>query len=153
MTDCAALSAEGFQCWLVSTTARHHAGRWVASIPEDGLGWADLGGTAGATHQTRHGPGAQPADLHLLLWDGTSSVCHNQVVVRWSGSARTHRIGRAHAEHVMANSFGERTITARGGTALLFIGLDDRGVELEILVVVDGEDVIVIHVMPTQHRK
>ena len=73
--------------------------------------------------------------------------------MRWSRSARKHRIGRAHAEHVMATSFGQRTTTTRGGVGLLFVGLDDRGIELEIIVVVDGEDVIVIHIMPTQYRK
>lgn len=53
----------------------------------------------------------------------------------------------------MATVFATRVTTTRGEAALLFVGPDDHGVELEILVVIDDEDLIVIHVMPTQYRR
>lgn len=36
---------------------------------------------------------------------------------------------------------------------LLWVGLDDRGIELEIVALNGGEVVIVIHVMPTSLRR
>ena len=73
-------------------------------------------------------------------------------MVRWIRSARRHRVGRAHAEHVLANTFAERVTTTRGEPGLLFVGPDDRGIELEILVVVADDVLTVIHVMPTHYR-
>jgi hypothetical protein len=43
--------------------------------------------------------------------------------------------------------------TNTGDTALLWIGTDDRGVELEIVAVVLPDRYLVIHVMPTALRR
>jgi hypothetical protein len=37
--------------------------------------------------------------------------------------------------------------------ALLYVGPDDRGVELEVVVVVQPDQLLVIHVMPTALRR
>jgi len=75
-------------------------------------------------------------------------------VVRWYRSARRHRIGKAHAMHVIAST--EPTSVPASGTTdarLVWIGRDDRGIELEI-VALDREDaVVVIRVMPTSLRR
>lgn len=42
--------------------------------------------------------------------------------------------------------------TSSGNEALLWIGPDDRGVELEIVVAVLTESYLVVHVMPTVPR-
>ena len=64
-------------------------------------------------------------------------------VVRWYRSARRHRIGKAHAMHVIAST--EPTHLPASVTAdarLVWIGLDDRGIELEI-VALDLDDAVV----------
>jgi len=45
------------------------------------------------------------------------------------------------------------TTTDSGNEALLWVGTDDRGIELEIIAVVLSNVVLVIHVMPTALRK
>jgi len=75
-------------------------------------------------------------------------------VVRWYRSARRHRIGKAHAMHVIA-SVEPVPIPASppSDARLVWIGMDDRGIELEI-VALDLEDaVVVIHVMPPSLRR
>ncbi len=75
------------------------------------------------------------------------------MVIRWTRSSRRHRIGRARALHVIRTNAGDLT-TARGGdAAITWLGQDDRGLELEVLALVDGEDLVVIHVMPTALRR
>ncbi len=66
-------------------------------------------------------------------------------------SARRHRIGTAHAKHVMTTTEPvpippTETLDAR----LVWIGKDDRGVELEIVALDLPDAIIVIHVMPTE---
>jgi hypothetical protein len=75
-------------------------------------------------------------------------------VVRWYRSARRHRIGKAHAMHVIDSTEPVRVpASADTDARLVWIGLDDRGIELEI-VALDLEDaVVVIHVMPTSLRR
>lgn len=74
--------------------------------------------------------------------------------LRWYRTARRHRIGKGHAMHVISSTEpvqvpGSETADAR----LVWIGEDDRGIELEI-VALDLEDaVVVIHVMPTNLRR
>ena len=75
------------------------------------------------------------------------------VEVRWSQSSRKHRIGRAQARHVMQTVQPTATTTASGNDALIWIGPDDRGVELEIVAVILPELYLVIHVMPTALRR
>ena len=74
--------------------------------------------------------------------------------IRWYRSARRHRIGKAHAIHVIETTepaaiAATETYDAR----LVWIGADDRGVELEVVALDLPEAVVVIHVMPTSFRK
>ncbi|SRR6266702_677833 len=88
--------------------------------------------------------------------DTPDCVGHNRGVqrVRFTQSTRKHRIGRAHALHVMNNC----TPTITAATSELperrtWIGADDRGVELEIVAVVEPDYLLVIHVMPAHFRR
>ena len=74
--------------------------------------------------------------------------------VRFSQSARRHRIGKAHALHVMNTSEPEvipadDTMNERR----LWIGADDRGLDLEIIAIVEPDYLLVIHVMPHHFRR
>jgi hypothetical protein len=73
--------------------------------------------------------------------------------VRWSQSSRRHRVGRAHARHVMSTVKPTESVTTAGSAALLWIGADDRGAELEIVATVLPDLYLVIHVMPTALRR
>lgn len=70
---------------------------------------------------------------------------HNRRVkpIRFTRSARRHRIGKAHALYVMNTA--EPIIEDRGIT---WIGEDDRGVELTVVLVERPDVFLVIHVMP-----
>lgn len=82
---------------------------------------------------------------------------HNQQVdrgLRWYRSTRCHRIGKAprdardqlrQPEHVAA--------TATSDARLVWIGKDDRGIELEIVALDPGDAVVVVHVMPTELQR
>ena len=76
--------------------------------------------------------------------------------IRFTQSARKHRIGRASARHVLATTDPTPVTTSSGADAWLYVGPDERGRELEIvaLEVVDAGQpyLLVIHVMPTQLR-
>lgn len=78
--------------------------------------------------------------------------------VRFTQSARRHRIGRASARHVLATTDPTPVSTSSGAHAWLYIGPDERGRELEIIALeVQPADaaqpyLLVIHVMPTQLR-
>jgi hypothetical protein len=75
-------------------------------------------------------------------------------VVRWYRSARRHRIGKAHAMYVIDSVEPVRVpASADADARLVWIGPDDRGVELEIVALDLAETVVVIHVMPTQLRR
>jgi hypothetical protein len=67
--------------------------------------------------------------------------------VRVIRSARKHRIGNAHILAAMINA-GEPTVE---GDTLVYVGTDDRGVELRIVAVPNdkGDGLAVIHCMPT----
>ncbi len=67
----------------------------------------------------------------------------------WTQSSRRHRIGRAHARHVINTAKPTAITTANGSKGLLWVGPDDRGLELEVVAVVLSELYLVIHVMPT----
>ena len=80
-------------------------------------------------------------------------LCHNKRVdreVRWFRSARRHRIGKAHAMYVISSS---EPVWVRATTnfdaRLVWIGPDDRGIELEVVALDLPEAIVVIHVMPT----
>lgn len=74
--------------------------------------------------------------------------------VEWTRSARRHRIGRAHALAVMGSATPERLpATDTGPARLLWVGDDDRGLELEVVALEFDDRYLVIHVMPTQLRR
>jgi len=69
--------------------------------------------------------------------------------VRFARSARKHRIGKAHVLFVLENHEPVTFISIYGvDQKLLWIGKDDRGLELEIVAVKLAEHILVIHVMP-----
>ncbi len=74
--------------------------------------------------------------------------------VRFSQSARRHRIGRVHALHAM-NTVVPEAIEADDVTnsRLLWIGPDDRGLRLEIVAVQEPDYLLVIHVIANQFRR
>jgi hypothetical protein len=75
-------------------------------------------------------------------------------LIRFTRSARKHRIGKAHAMHVITTVKPE--VIPATGTAdarLSWIGEDDRGVELEIVALELDDMWLVIHVMPTRYRE
>lgn len=74
------------------------------------------------------------------------------VEVRWAQASRGHRIGRAHARHVLSTVAPVATATSSGNEALLWVGPDDRGIELEVIAAVLPGMYLVIHVMPTTLR-
>ena len=74
--------------------------------------------------------------------------------IRFSRSARRHRIGKARAVYVMEHS--EAQIVPAGrfpDPQYVWIGPDDRGVELEVVAVEKPDCLLVIHVMPTHLRR
>ncbi len=74
--------------------------------------------------------------------------------VRFTRSARKHRIGKRHALYVMEH--GEPEVVPRGrypDDQLIWVGRDDRGLELEIVAVEKPDALLVIHVMPTGLRR
>jgi hypothetical protein len=68
--------------------------------------------------------------------------------IRVVRSGRRHKIGVAHIAAVM-----KAVDPVQVGDQLLFLGVDDRGIELEIIAVPDdrnSETLAVIHAMPTE---
>ncbi len=78
--------------------------------------------------------------------------------IRFTQSARKHRIGRASAHHVLTSTEPTAVTTTSGADAWLYVGPDERGRELEIIAVevkpaeAERPYLLVIHVMPTQLR-
>ena len=75
--------------------------------------------------------------------------------VKFTQSARKRRIGKAHVLAAM-NSAGEPTVVAGApgeDDRLLWIGVDDRGVELEIIGVDLPAYLLIMHVMPYAYRR
>lgn len=71
--------------------------------------------------------------------------------VRITRSARKHRVGNARILEAMVDA-GE---PVEDGDALVYVGRDSRGVELEIVAVPDDREpggLAVIHAMPTSYR-
>jgi len=74
--------------------------------------------------------------------------------IRYAQSARKHRIGREHAHHVMENNpYVVITSDESDRTQYVWVALDDRGLELEIIGVVLEDYVLITHVMPTSLRR
>jgi hypothetical protein len=73
---------------------------------------------------------------------------------RFTQSARKHRIGKTRALYVI-NHYMPINIQSDAETKekLLWIGQDERGLELEIVAIPLDNYLLVIHVMPTIFRK
>ncbi len=84
-----------------------------------------------------------------------NSAGHNTArPVRFTRSARKHRIGRAHALHVIATvTPTEVAATDEFDARRVWLGPDDRGVDLAIVALVLPTELLVIHVMPTALRR
>ena len=73
---------------------------------------------------------------------------------RFTSDARKHKIGAAHARFVVENNVAERTPGQNEFDHRLFwVGIDDRGLELEIAGVEFEDEILIIHVMPTNFRR
>ena len=74
--------------------------------------------------------------------------------IRFTQSARKHRIGKARALYVLEQYQPMEVHDPKTGDQnLCWIGIDDRGLELEIIAVVTPEYLLVIHVMPYRFRR
>lgn len=74
--------------------------------------------------------------------------------VRWYRSARRHRIGKAHAKFVIDSVVPDHVpATATADPRLVWIGEDDRGIELEIVALDLDDAIVVVHVIPTALRR
>ncbi|MGI8575558.1 MAG: hypothetical protein ACR2MA_09505 [Egibacteraceae bacterium] len=73
---------------------------------------------------------------------------------RFTQSARKHRIGKARALHVI-NTITPTVIPAVDtiNERRVYVGPDDRGVDLEIVALVEPDYLLVIHVMPANFRR
>lgn len=73
--------------------------------------------------------------------------------IRFTRSARRHKIGKTHAHHVMAHHQPVIVNDRQTGQATMtWIAEDARGRELEIVAVETADCYLVIHVMPTSLR-
>jgi hypothetical protein len=73
--------------------------------------------------------------------------------IKFTQAARKHRIGKAHALFVIENNPFILIANEAGANQRIWQGLDDRGVELEVIAVVLSEYLLVTHVMPTNFRR
>ncbi len=83
-------------------------------------------------------------------------LCHTKMwTERFGGIARRrHRIGKAHAKFVIDSVVPDHVpMTATADARLVWIGEDDRGIELEIVALDLDDAVVVVHVMPTALRR
>jgi hypothetical protein len=75
--------------------------------------------------------------------------------IKFTQSARRHRIGKAHALFVIEN-YSPRIDIGEGQDGEdqhIWIGEDDRGLELEITAIDLKEYLLVTHVMPRDFRR
>jgi hypothetical protein len=82
-------------------------------------------------------------------------VAHNigDVEYRFTQSARKHRIAKGRALFVIENYLPEDVPHFVSGERKIFwLGLDDRGLELEIVAIHIDTIVLVIHVIPSKFR-
>jgi len=74
--------------------------------------------------------------------------------VNFARSARRHRIGKAHVLFVLESCEPMTVLISDGeDQKLLWIGYDDRGLELEVIALELAESILVIHVMPRSFRR
>ena len=80
----------------------------------------------------------------------------NPTKINFSQSARKHRIGKAHVLSVISNFEAARAVAPdESGKAdrLVWVGRDDRGLELEVIAIEIDKTLMVIQVMPTSFRR
>jgi len=74
--------------------------------------------------------------------------------IRFSQSARKHRIGKQRALFVMANVEPIEVFAGEGKPLrMVWLGTDDRGLQLEIIGVKTSTGILIIHVMPQAFRR
>jgi hypothetical protein len=74
--------------------------------------------------------------------------------IKFTQSARKHRIGKARAMYVIENfPFTLISGEADGKIQRVWVARDDRGLELEIVAVELEDYLLVTHVMPTEFRR
>ena len=69
--------------------------------------------------------------------------------IRFAQSARRHRIGKARAMFVMENNPFQTLARDDDKVQQIWVALDDRDLELEVIAVVLVNCLLVTHVMPT----
>lgn len=83
--------------------------------------------------------------------------CNNAPVrrVRFTQSARRHRIGKAHVLAAISAAGEPQRIRAEGDLdeRLLWVGPDDRGIVLEVIAIDLSDYLLIIHVMPHGVRR
>ncbi|MDR2896132.1 MAG: hypothetical protein LBV30_05730 [Propionibacteriaceae bacterium] len=72
--------------------------------------------------------------------------------LQFRDSVDKHGVPRRSTWYVFMTGKATPTTTNQGKPGTLHIGVDDRGVELEIITVRRGRDDIAIHAMPSSHR-
>jgi len=78
----------------------------------------------------------------------------NLVNVRIVSSARKHRLSRRRIEQALQRQVSAQTLLSDAtDPKIRFVGLDDRGEEIEIVAVVLPGLLLVIHAMPTRYRR
>jgi hypothetical protein len=75
--------------------------------------------------------------------------------VKFTQSARKHRLGRAHVLAAMEAAGEPEHVPAGGGLddRLVWVGADDRGVVLEVIAVDLPDYLLIIHAMPLAFRR
>jgi hypothetical protein len=75
------------------------------------------------------------------------------VTLKFVRSVDKHGVPRKSTWHVIMSTQGRDATTSRGERGKLYIGVDDRGIELEVMTRPTGPfDEIVFHSMPTSDR-
>lgn len=72
--------------------------------------------------------------------------------MRYTDQADKHRVPRTSTWYVVMTAHSEPAITNWGEKGLLYTGMDDRGVELEVITVPRHGTETVVHSMPTAYR-
>lgn len=74
--------------------------------------------------------------------------------VRWAQSARRHRVGCAHARFVMETAVPNVVPATEDRDArFVWVGFDDRNLELEVGALHLSDCLMIVHVMPTDLRR
>ncbi|MDR1449751.1 MAG: hypothetical protein LBI84_06060 [Propionibacteriaceae bacterium] len=72
--------------------------------------------------------------------------------VKFLAEADKHKVPRRSSLYVVLTARPQAITTNRGKSGTLFVGKDDRGVELEVITVGAGPRETIIHSMPVNYR-